>query len=243
MKLRRKILPMTASVVAVVALGAALIAPPDRLQGDLQKLMYVHVPTAWLGYLAFVLTLIGSIGWLWRREPRFDRLAAAAAEVGVFFTGLTIALGAIWGKPVWGVWWTWDARLVTTALLLFVYIGYIALRRATADRSDRARRSAVFGIVAFVQVPIVHFSVLWWRTLHQPPTVLRPEHPTMDDTMLAVLALNLVGFTLLGAWLLRQRLRLAAEHESLEEAAANRDRELAGHSVQPPQLKGSHSDV
>lgn len=243
MKLRLRILPLTAVLVSVAALGAALAAPPDRLQGDLQKLMYVHVPTAWLGYLAFVLTLVGSVGWLWRREPRYDRLAAAAAEVGVFFTGLTIALGSIWGKPVWGVWWTWDARLVTTALLLFVYLGYLALRRATVDRFDRARRSAIFGIVAFVQVPIVHFSVLWWRTLHQPPTVLRPEHPTMDHTMLAVLALNLIGFTLVGAWLLMQRLRLAAERESLEEAAAEQNRELAGHSIEPPQLEGPRTNV
>lgn len=243
MKLRHRLLPISAVIVGLAGLGAALAAPPDRLQGDLQKLMYVHVPTAWLGYLAFVLTLVGSIGWLWRRDSRFDRLAAAAAEVGVFFTALTIALGAIWGKPVWGVWWTWDARLVTTALLLFIYLGYLALRRSTPDRSDRARRSAIFGIVAFVQVPIVHFSVLWWRTLHQPPTVLRPGDPSIDHTMLAVLALNLVGFTLLGAWLLVQRLNLTAEREAFEEATAARDRDLAGQSIEPPQLKGPHADV
>ncbi|WP_448070716.1 heme ABC transporter permease CcmC [Georgenia yuyongxinii] len=234
---------MAAVTVAALAVAAALAAPPDRLQGDLQKLMYVHVPAAWIAYLAFVLTLVGSIGWLRRRQQRWDRLAAAAAEVGVFFTGLAIALGAIWGKPVWGVWWTWDARLVSTALLFFVYLGYLALRRVTDDRASRARRSAVFGIVAFIQVPIVHFSVIWWRTLHQPPTVLRPGDPTIDHTMLAVLLLNLIGFTLLGAWLLRQRFRLDVALEELEDAQAARDLELAGDSIETPKLEGRRSDV
>ncbi len=243
MKPRFDLLPPLAMAVAAVGVALAFIAPPDRVQGNLQKLMYVHVPAAWIAYLAFVLTLIGSIGWLWRREPRWDRLAAAAAEVGVFFTGLAIALGAIWGKPVWGVWWTWDARLVTTALLFFVYLGYLALRRVTEDRSDRARRSAVFGVVAFIQVPVVHFSVIWWRTLHQPPTVLRPGDPTIDHTMLAVLLVNLVGFTLLGAWMLRQRFRLLAQLEDLEDALAARDLELAGHSIETPKLEGRRSDV
>ena len=241
--LASRVFPVAAVVVAVGGAGAALLAPPDRLQGDLQKLMYVHVPSAWLAYLAFGLTLLGSVGWLWRRERRFDRFAESAAELGVFFTGLTLVSGSIWGKPVWGVWWTWDARLVSTAVLFFVYLGYLALRRATVDRTDRSRRAAVFGIVAFVQVPIVHFSVLWWRTLHQPPTVLRPGDPTIDHAMLAVLALNVVGITLIGLWLLRQRFRLAAERDGLELAAAGRDRELAGESIAPPQLKGPNADV
>lgn len=239
----RRALPPAAVVVALVGIGSALLAPPDRLQGDLQKLMYVHVPTAWLAYAAFLLTLVGSIGWLWRRRPAYDRLAAASAEVGVFFTGLTVALGSIWGKPVWGVWWTWDARLVTTALLFFIYIGYLALRRAIPDRADRARRSAVFGILAFAMVPVVHFSVLWWRTLHQPPTVLRPGDPTIDHTMLLVLGINLLGFSLIGLWLLMQRIEWAADQEQLEDATVARDRELAGASIEPPQLKGTQNRV
>ena len=241
--MKGRIVPLAAVIVTVAGLGAALLAPPDRLQGDLQKLMYVHVPTAWLAYLAFGLTALGSIGWLWRRDHRFDRLAEASAEIGVFFTGLTIVLGSIWGKPVWGVWWTWDARLVTTALLFFVYLGLLALRRSTPDRTDRARRSAIFGIIAVVQLPIVHFSVLWWRTLHQPPTILRPGDPTIDHSMLVVLALNLVGFTLVGAWMLMQRLRLAADREALEDALAASDRKLAGDSIAAPQLEGPRTNV
>ena len=135
------------------------------------------------------------------------------------------------------------AALVTTALLLFVYLGYLALRRAISDRSDRARRAAVFGIVAFVLVPVVHFSVLWWRTLHQPPTVLRPGDPTIDHTMLAVLLLNIVAFTLLAGWLLRQRYRLGVELDQLEDAVAAHDWKLAGQSIGAPQLKGPRSHV
>ncbi|MHB1067933.1 MAG: cytochrome c biogenesis protein CcsA [Candidatus Nanopelagicales bacterium] len=234
----RRVIASAAVVVAATGLVAAILAPPDRLQGNLQKLMYVHVPTAWLAYAAFLLTLVGSVGWLWRRRQAYDRLAAAAAEVGVFFTGLTLVLGSIWGKPVWGVWWTWDARLVTTALLFFIYVGYLALRRAIPERADRARRSAVFGILAFAMVPIVHFSVLWWRTLHQPPTVLRPGDPTIDHTMLLVLGINLLGFTLVGLWLLMQRIETAADQEALEDGTVARDRELAGASIEPPHLKG-----
>ncbi len=241
--LARQVLPSAALIVMATGLVSALLAPPDRLQGNLQKLMYVHVPAAWLAYAAFLVTLVGSVGWLWRRKQAYDRLAAAAAEVGVFFTGLTLVLGSIWGKPVWGVWWTWDARLVSTALLFFIYIGYLALRRAVPERTDRARRSAVFGILAIAMVPIVHFSVLWWRTLHQPPTVLRPGDPTIDHTMLLVLGINLLGFTLMGLWLLMRRIDMAVDEEALEDATVAQDRELAGAAIEPPHLKGASNSV
>ena len=241
--LARQVLPSAALIVMATGLVSALLAPPDRLQGNLQKLMYVHVPAAWLAYAAFLVTLVGSVGWLWRRKQAYDRLAAAAAEVGVFFTGLTLVLGSIWGKPVWGVWWTWDARLVSTALLFFIYVGYLALRRAVPERTDRARRSAVFGILAIAMVPIVHFSVLWWRTLHQPPTVLRPGDPTIDHTMLLVLGINLLGFTLMGLWLLMRRIDMAVDEEALEDATVAQDRELAGAAIEPPHLKGASNSV
>lgn len=241
---RRDRLVDVGAVTALVAglVMATVVAPPDRLQGDLQRLMYVHVPAAWLAYLAFVLTLVASVGWLRTKRARWDHLAVASAEVGVFFTGLALALGSIWGKPVWGVWWTWDARLVTTALLFFVYLGYLALRRATPDRDVRARRSAILGIVAFVQVPVVHFSVLWWRTLHQPPTVLRPGDPTIDHTMLAALLVNVAAFTLVYAALVRRRARLAGLLDAYEQAVLAGDSPLAGAAVAvvSPQ---EHADV
>ena len=226
-------------VLAIMVLLAGLVlafnAPADRLQGDVQRLMYVHVPAAWTGYLAFIVTAVASVQVLRRRDQRrWDTLAAAAAEVGVLFTALTLATGSIWGRPVWGVWWTWDARLVTTALLLLVYLAYLALRRGIDDPQVRARRSAWLGVVAVVQLPIVHMSVVWWRTLHQPPTVLQPDHPPMDHTMLLALLVNVAAFTLL-AWTLLDRRRELARLEH------DRDRDApttpAGRAVTAPDLR------
>ncbi|OZM76392.1 cytochrome c biogenesis protein CcsA [Pseudonocardia sp. MH-G8] len=227
-------LPVAAGLAGAAGLAAAMLSPPDYLQGELVRLMYVHVPAAWTAFLSYAVTFAASIGWLWRRRPGLDRLAAASAEVGVFFTGLAIALGSIWGKPTWGVWWTWDARLVTTALLFFIYLGYMALRRATADPLLRARRSAVFGVVAFAQVPLVHFSVLWWRTLHQPPSVLRPGAPAIDEAMLAALVISVVAFTLLYTLLVRARARLQATEDALDAAEEARPRPVAGAAVTAP---------
>ena len=235
---REKVLPVAAGILVPAGLAAAMAAPPDRIQGNLQRLMYVHVPAAWLAFLAFGVTLLGSAGWLRTQQERFDRLAASSAEVGVFFTGLAIVLGSIWGKPVWGVWWTWDPRLVTTALLFFVYLGYLGLRRAIFDPVRRARRSAIFGLVAFIQIPIVHLSVLWWRGLHQPPTVLRPGDPTIDHVMLAALMLNLAAFTALFALLLRARMQLARDERSVEDAERS-GTGLAGSAVRAPRFEGS----
>lgn len=242
MRVAGRLLPTVAGVLTLAGFAAAMTAPPDRVQGQLQRLMYVHVPAAWLAYLAFGLTFAGSVGWLWRRRERYDRLAAASAELGVFFTGLAIVLGSVWGKPVWGVWWTWDPRLVTTALLFFVYLGLLGLRRATVDPAQRARRSAVFGVVAFVQVPIVHMSVLWWRSLHQPPTVLRPGDPTIDHTMLAALLLNLLAFTAVFGLLLHRRMVLAAAQAQVE-AARRLERRVAGRAVAVPRYEEWGSGV
>ncbi|GAA3550497.1 cytochrome c biogenesis protein CcsA [Amycolatopsis ultiminotia] len=243
MNLLGRRLPAAALVLLAGGLVGAVLAPPDRFQGDYQRLMYVHVPTAWVAYLCFGLTGVASALWLWRRTGRFDRLAAASAELGVLFTGLTIVLGSWWGKPVWGVWWTWDPRLVTTALMFFVYLGYLALRRATLDPLARARRSAVLGVVAVVQVPVVHMSVVWWRALHQPPTVLKPGDPTIDHRMLAVLLLNVVAFTVFALMLLRARLRLTVLEDELATARAAEDTEVAGGVVTAPQLEGRMRDV
>lgn len=230
-------LPIAVAAVAAIGLAAAMLAPPDRIQGDLQRLMYVHVPAAWIAYLSFAITLGASIAWLWRRRPRFDRVAAASAEAGVVFTGLAIALGSIWAKPTWGVWWTWDPRVVTTAVMFFVYLGYLALRRATLDPTSRARRSAVFGVVAFIQVPIVHMSVVWWRALHQPPTVFKPGDPSIDHTMLAALLINVAAFTLLCLLVVRARVRLAVAEEQLEDRQLAEGAELAGSAVSAPCLE------
>lgn len=229
-------LPVVTAVAVAAGLTMAMVSPPDYVQGQLVRLMYVHVPAAWTAYLSYAVTLAASAGWLWRRRPWLDRLAAASAEVGVFFTGLAIALGSIWGRPTWGVWWAWDARLVTTALLFFVYLGYLALRRSVVDPEVRARRGAVFGVVAFLQVPLVHFSVLWWRTLHQPPTVLRPSDPAIDHTMLAALLFGLLAFTLLYVLFVRTRFRLAATQDALDADEDAHLRPLAGAAVSAPEV-------
>jgi heme exporter protein C len=200
---------VTLIVGAAVAVGLVGV-PADRLQGDAQRIMYVHVPAAWLAYLAFLVTLIGSVGYLLRRDLRFDRLAAASAEIGLLLTGAAIASGALWGKVTWGIWWDWDPRLTTTAVMFVVYAGYILLRMSIAERLRRARLAAVLGIVGFANVPIVHFSVLWWRGLHQPPSVLRPGSPTIAPILLATLIANVIAFTVVYAWLLRRR--VAIEH-------------------------------
>ena len=226
-----------AGILVPAGLVGSMIAPPDAIQGNLQRLMYVHVPAAWVAYLCFATTFAASGLWLWRREPRFDRLAAASAEVGAFFTGLTIVLGSIWARPVWGVWWTWDPRLVSTAVMFFIYLGYAALRRATLDPGARARRAAVFGVLAFAQVPVVHFSVVWWRALHQGPTVFKPGDPTMDHRMLAALLLNLAAFTLVALLLLRVSIRLALARERLAAAESAPTRPVAGSAVTAPRLQ------
>lgn len=216
---KRGVLSLGSVAIAVVTVTVAialLVAPTDRDQGMSQRIMYVHVPSAWLAYLAFLVTMIGSVAYLWRRDLRFDRLAAASAELGLLFTGITIVSGAIWGKATWGIWWDWDPRLTTTAVLFVVYAGYLLLRSTVVERSRRARISAVLGIIGFIDVPIVHFSVLWWRGLHQPPTVLRPGDPTIDHFLLAILLANVASFTVLFIFLLRRRIDLEAMRDRAE---------------------------
>ena len=216
----------TLAALVVLALFGLWGAPPDAVQGDAQRLMYLHVPTAWIAYLAFGITALASGLWLWprSRSPVWDRVAGASAELGVLFTGLTLVLGALWGRPIWGVWWAWDARLVTTAVLFFLYLGYLALRQVPASPEARARRCAIAALIAFVDVPIVHFSVTWWRTLHQEATVFDPSlKANIHGVMAFTLWFGVLAFTLLYVYLLDRRYRLAA----LEEGRDDRELDLA----------------
>jgi heme exporter protein C len=203
----------TLALLAGLVMGFG-IAPREVTQGNVQRIMYLHVPTAWVAYLAFGVVFVASIVYLATRAAAADRLAHASAEVGVVFTGLTIAAGSIWGKPTWGTWWTWDARLTSVAVLFLMYLGYLLLR-GMIDEPDRgARYAAVLGIVAALDVPLVHFSVYWWRTLHQPPSVLKPGPVAMPPAILTALLVNLVAFTILYVYFVAKRvdlLRRAAE--------------------------------
>jgi heme exporter protein C len=201
---------------AALLLYGLVLSPPDQDQGESVRLMYVHVPVATIMFLSFGITTLGSAMYLWKRSRWWDTLAAAAAEVGVVFTGLCLLTGMLWGRPTWGVYWTWDARLTSTALLFLLYIGYLAVRRLPADVDVRNRRSAYVALLAFVDVPIVHFSVSWWRSLHQGPTITKLD-PTISGLMLFSLMVGFAVFSLLYAWLLIHRFRLAWLEDELEE--------------------------
>jgi len=202
--------------VAGLAAGLVMsfgVAPRELTQGNVQRIMYVHVPAAWVAYLAFVVVFAASIVYLATRRPGADRIAHASAETGVVFTGLAIAAGSIWGKPTWGTWWTWDARLTTTAILFVIYLGYLLLRGMVDDHERGARYAAVVGIIGALDIPLVHFSVLWWRTLHQPPSVGRPEASAMDPIILVTLLVNVAAFTLLYAYFVGKGVRILRRRE------------------------------
>jgi len=234
--------------VTIVALLALVLfglwgAPADEVQGDAQRVMYLHVPAAWLAYLAFFVTGLSSVLFLWKRtrSPVWDRLAGASAEIGVLFTALTLVMGSLWGRPVWGVWWAWDARLVSTAVLFFLYLGYLALRRIPGDPVATGKRNAIAALIALVDVPIVHFSVVWWRTLHQQATVFNPElDAKIHGVMALTLWLGVFAFTLLYAYLLDRRYRLAAleadgDQRELDAAIARRTGDDAPSPIRPPE--------
>jgi heme exporter protein C len=211
------------AAVAVTAVMSLIVVPPDASQGNVQRLMYVHVPAAWLAYLSYFVVFVASIAYLATKRIRWDRLAAASAEAGVLFTALTIALGMLWGKPVWGAWWTWDPRLTTTAILLLLYLGYLAVRRLPESPARRARWAAVIGIVAFLDVPIVQLSVTWWRSLHQGPTVRLLGESTIAPIMLTTLLIAVGAFTLLYCYLIVLRLRVGRlEERAVAEALSPR---------------------
>jgi len=205
--------------LAVLGLLAGLAAgfgyaPREAIQGNVQRIMYLHVPSVLTAYLAFGLVLLGSGAYLATRRVGWDQLAAAAAEIGVLFTVMTIVSGSIWGRPTWGVWWTWDARLTSTAVMLLVYVGYLLLRAMVDDPEARARYAAVVGIVSAANIPIVHFSVKWWRALHQPATILGPEPSPIASPIALALLVNWVAFTLLFAYFLSRRLEIARLEEN-----------------------------
>ncbi len=203
-------LGIVAEAASAIATWMALVwAPTDAVQGDVYRVLFVHVPTAWLAYLAFVVVFLASIGWLWTRRPWFDALAVASAEIGVLFTGLFMLAGSIWAKPTWGVWWTWDPRLVTTAVMFLMYVGYLILRSLSNDFERRATRAAVVGVIAVVDVPVVHLSVLWMNSQHQLPTVLRiAGEPQLDRSMGMTLGISVLAFTLVYVALLVERMAL-----------------------------------
>ena len=218
--------------LGVVALGFTVwlglwITPPDRVQGDLARLLYIHPPIATVAlYWAGGVAAAGSLLYLWPRTRSlfWDRLAASAVEVGAVFSALTLVTGSLWGRPAWGTWWTWDARLTSTALLLILEIGYLALRRVPADMHVRAKRCAVAAVIIAIDVPIVHFSVDWWNTLHQGGTFLDPGFKIHASASMSwTFLLGFIAFSLIFVWLLGVRYRI----EVLEDAVGAQELEVS----------------
>jgi heme exporter protein C len=202
------------SLVGVAGCTAAglFLVPSDRLQGAVQRLLYIHVPIAWVGMLAFFFVFLMSLLYLVQRKLKWDLLAVAGVEVGVMATGLTLVLGSLWARPTWGVWWQWDPRLTSTAILLIIYIGYLIVRSMTDDPDQRARWASVIGVLGFVQVPVVYLSVFWWRSLHQPPSSPRSMASAFGTVMLLAFAAYTVAFT----YLILRRYRLGERQLALE---------------------------
>ena len=208
----------------LVAFGLGF-SPADRDQEEAVRILYVHVPTIWLAYLAFTVTAVCSGLYLFTKNHAlgFDRFAGASAEIGVVFMAVTLAVGMMWGKITWGVYWQWDARLTTTALLFVSYIGYLAVRGLGGSHHQRAKRSAVIGLLAVIEIPLVHWSVRLWRSLHQEATVLDTDGDVdMDGLMLFSLFVGVVAFTLLYVWLLLHRSRALAMQDILDDEGLDR---------------------
>jgi heme exporter protein C len=231
-------LDVVAIVAVLLAFSFAIASPRVETQGDSARMLFIHVPTIWLAYLSFAVTFVASITYLVTRKLRWDHVAGSSAEIGVVFTTVAIIGGMIWGKATWNVYWTWDARLTLTAIMLFIYVGYLALRRAIPDPELRARRSSVLGIIGLVQLIPVHFSVTWWRTLHQTNT-FRPRDIQMDGPILAALLIAVGAFTIVYAALLRRRVLLAELELEIHIAAAAVQGPVAGDAVSAPSVRDS----
>lgn len=205
-----------ATVVGIISLaliawgwyGGLVLAPPDYQQGDAFRIIYVHVPSAWMSLFIYTsMAGAGAIALIWRMKLA-EVFIVAAAPLGASFTFVALVTGSVWGKPMWGTWWVWDARLTSELILLFLYLGVIALNNAIEQPRTAARASALLALVGVVNVPIIHYSVIWWNTLHQGPTITRLGKPAMDLDMLLPLLITAIGFTLMFVWLVLVRMRV-----------------------------------
>lgn len=217
--------PLTIAALAAVVvtyIRAIFFTPIEAVQGPVQKIFYIHAPAAWVAFMAFGLVAVASVLYLWLREDRLDRIAESSAEVGVVFTTVVLTTGPLWGKPVWGAYWTWDARLTLTLFLWFIYVAYLVMRGALDDRAMRARYSAVLGILGALLIPFIHLSVYLFRTLHPRPIVMKPSAPSLPSEMLTTLLLAFGAFTLLYIALLRARYRYAVTRDGANPAEEHR---------------------
>ncbi len=208
---------ITATGLVLAMYGALVWAPTEATMGDIQRIFYVHLPSFLTSFLAYFLVFIGSVGYLITKDFKWDRLGLACAEIGTLFCTEGLITGPIWAKPVWGIWWTWDARLTTTLILWLLYVAYLLLRDFMEEPARRATLAAVFGIFAFVDVPIVYFSIRIFRTQHPQPVLLGGQNSGLDPSMNKVFLVSWLAFTLLFVLLLRLRMRLEENRSELQQ--------------------------
>jgi heme exporter protein C len=212
---------LTGITVLVFAFAVFFYAPEDEITGLVQKIFYVHVASAWIAAVAFFVVFVGSIAYLWKRDLRWDAVAGASAEVGLLFTTVVLVTGMLWGKEVWGVYWSWDPRLTSVLVLWLLYLAYIAVRAYTPEPTRRARFSAVIGIVAFLDVPIVYLSIMWWRTIHPQPVIIgAAEKDALPPQMLATLMIGLIATSLVYVYFVSMRLKLNRLENELKRGAS-----------------------
>ncbi len=215
-----------AALIAVAGYAALFLAPTERTMGLIQRIFYFHVPSAWTAFVAFLVVFVANIAYLLRRKPQWDWLGVSAAEVGLAFCTVVLVTGPIWAKPVWGIWWTWDARLTSTFVLWVLYVSYLLLRTLVGEAERRAVVSAVFGIFAFLDVPLVYMSIRWWRTQHPQPVIAGGGGSGLDPQMWRVFLICWAALLALMVLLLRQRYRLEALRHQVQEIAV--EAELRG---------------
>ena len=206
--------------LAVFVYTSFFFAPEDEVQGVVQRIFYVHVASAWIAALAFFVVFLGSIIYLARKDMRWDALAGASAEVGLLFTTVVLVTGMLWGKAIWGVYWTWEPRLTSVLVLWLLYLAYVAVRAYVPERTRKARFAAVIGIVAFLDVPIVYLSVMWWRTLHPQQVIITENGPQLPSAMLLAMFVGLITFSLVYAYFVRMRLNINRLEEEIKREAA-----------------------
>ncbi|MBI2942396.1 MAG: cytochrome c biogenesis protein CcsA [Chloroflexi bacterium] len=213
-------------VLLLLALGGAfVIAPTEAVQGIHQRIFYIHVPLAWTAFLAVGVVLVASVGYLVRRAILWDVVAHSSADLGVVLTTLTLVTGAIWGRPIWGTWWSWDPKLTTTLILWFILVGYLMLRSYVPERERAARFCAALGILGAIDLPIIYFSTEWWRALHPPAVVVTSAGPAMPISMLWVFLLSFTAMNLLFSFLLLHRVRIERLTIAVLERLAMREAE------------------
>ena len=210
-----QILGMVTALTMAAAVFAAMRVPPDTATGDLIRILYFHVPSAWLAFLSFGVVALASLLYLWRRDRRWDVIALASAEFGVIMTALTLISGSMWGYKAWGTWWVWDARLTLTLVMFLVYVGYLMLRAYVGSDQKRARYAAVLGIVGALDIPLIHFAVEWWRGQHPSAIIITDSGPKLAGSLFPPLLLSVVAFTLLYAFVMIVRVRLEQQRDQI----------------------------